>query len=81
MYLRGVNRLVGMVDKRLERGIWKTSSGYRVIIRVGDKLERKRFPPTSTVEALRNSRADHIRLRRPTRASRRSASTICATRF
>lgn len=54
-----------MKDKRLDRGIYQTASGFRVIVRIGDILERKRFPPTYTLEALRRWRDDHIRLRRP----------------
>lgn len=59
-----------MSDKRLAAGIWKTASGYRVIVRIGGRLESKRFPPTYTVEALKRWRDDHVRLRRPLRASR-----------
>lgn len=59
-----------MADRRLDRGIWKTASGYRVIIRIGDRLERKRFPPTYTLERLKQWRDDHIRLRRPKKAAR-----------
>lgn len=59
-----------MSEKRLDRGIWKTPYGYRVIIRIGDRLERKRFPPTYTLDALRDWRDDHIRLRRPKKAAR-----------
>lgn len=59
-----------MRDKRLAPGIWKTPLGYRILVRVGGKLESKRFPPTYTLEALKRWREDHIRLRRPARASR-----------
>lgn len=59
-----------MADTRLERGIWKTPAGYRIVIRIGDRLERKRFPPTHTLDALRKWRDDHIRLRRPKKHQR-----------
>jgi integrase len=57
-------------EKRLGRGIYKTTYGYRVIIRIGKSLHRKRFPPTYTVEKLREWRDDHIRLRRPKKSQR-----------
>lgn len=57
-------------DKLLDRGIYQTPYGYRVIIRIGDRLERKRFPPTYTLERLQQWRDDHIRLRRPKKAAR-----------
>lgn len=59
-----------MADRRLDRGIWKTEAGYRVVVRIGDHLERKRFPPTYTLARLRQWRDDHIRLRRPKKAQR-----------
>lgn len=59
-----------MREKRLARGIWQTPSGYRVIVRIGDQLERKRFPPTYTLDALKTWRDDHIRLRRPKKSAR-----------
>lgn len=58
------------MDKRLDRGIWQTPSGFRVIVRIGDQLDRKRFPPTWTLAALKRWRDDHIRLRRPQKATR-----------
>lgn len=59
-----------MKDKRLDRGIWRTPFGYRICVRVGQTLTRKRFPPTYTLDALRRWREDHIRLRRPTKSQR-----------
>jgi site-specific recombinase XerD len=57
-------------DKRLDKGIWKTSTGYRVIVSIGGRLESKRFPPNYSLDALRRWRDDHIRLRRPKDAAR-----------
>lgn len=57
-------------DKRLDRGIWKTKYGYRVCVRVGRVLTRKRFPPTYTLDSLRRWREDHIRLHRQNSNSR-----------
>lgn len=68
-----------MSDTRLARGIWKTSSGYRVIVRIGDRLERKRFPPTYTLDALKRWRDDHIRLRRPQKGQRGTFAEDVAT--
>jgi integrase len=59
-----------VTDKLIDRGIYRTTYGYRVIIRIGDKLDTKRFPPTYTVDALRKWRDDHIRLRRPKKTQR-----------
>lgn len=59
-----------MADKRLDRGIYKTPSGFRVYVRIGKTLESKRFPPTYTLDALRKWRDEHIRLRRPEKAAR-----------
>ncbi len=59
-----------MSDKRLDRGIYKTAAGFRVYVRIGTKLESKRFPPTYTLEKLRQWRADHVRERRPKRSAR-----------
>lgn len=57
-------------EKRLDRGIYKTDSGFRVYVRIGTKLESKRFPPTYTLDKLRQWRADHVRERRPKRSAR-----------
>lgn len=59
-----------MADTRLDRGIWKTGSGFRVVVRIGGVLESKRFPQTYTLDALKRWRDDHIRLRRPKRKKR-----------
>jgi len=68
-----------MSDKKLDRGIWKTPYGYRVIIRIGDRLERKRFPPTYTLDTLRRWRDDHIRMRRPQKHARGTFAEDVAT--
>lgn len=57
-------------DRRIDRGIYRTAYGFRVAVRIGAKLETKRFPPSYTISALQRWRDDHIRLRRPERAAR-----------
>lgn len=57
-------------DKRLDRGIYQTPYGFRVVVRIGKILRRKRFPPTYTLDYLRDWRADHVRLHRPKKHAR-----------
>lgn len=59
-----------MPDERIDRGIWKTKYGFRIMVMIGGKLETKRFPPSYTLSALQRWRDDHVRLRRPERAAR-----------
>jgi integrase len=59
-----------MADKRIAPGVYKTPHGYRVMVRIGTKIESKRFPPTYTLEALKHWRDEHKRLRKPFRAAR-----------
>lgn len=59
---------VHMADKRLDRAIYKTVSGYRIFLRIHGKAHTKRFPPTYTLEKLRNWRDDHERLYRRSHA-------------
>lgn len=59
-----------MRNVRLDRGIWKTPYGFRIMVQIGDRLETKRFPPSYTLPALQRWRDDHIRLRRPTKTIR-----------
>lgn len=68
-----------MADKRLDTNIWKTQTGFRVLVRIGTAQESKRFPPTYTLEALRRWRDDHIRLRRPKKAARGTFAADVAT--
>ena len=59
-----------MTDKRLDRGIWQTAYGFRIILRINGVPHTKRFPPTYTLDALRRWRDDHERLHRKARTSR-----------
>lgn len=56
-----------MKDKHLDRGIWETPYGYRIVLRIGTHLHTKRFPPTVTLDWLRDWRNDHERLHRKSR--------------
>lgn len=56
-----------MNDERLDRGIWKTPHGYRVVLRINGQLHRVRFPPTHTLKKLQDWRDDHLRLHKKTR--------------
>lgn len=57
-----------MSDKRLDRAIYKTDSGFRIFLRIHGTPHTKRFPPTYTLDALRNWRDEHERLYRRTAA-------------
>lgn len=54
----------------MDRGIYKTPYGFRVVLRIGRQLHRKRFPPTYTLESLRRWRDDHTRLHKPQQVRR-----------
>lgn len=54
-------------DKHLDRGIWQTAYGFRIVLRIHNKLHSKRFPPTHTLAQLRSWRDEHLkRFRRTT---------------
>lgn len=57
-------------DKWLDRGIWQTDYGFRIVISIQKHLHTKRFPPTYTLDALRRWRDEHIRLHRPKKSMR-----------
>jgi len=57
-------------DTRLDRGIFRTPHGYRIVLRINGRLSRKRFPPTWTLKALQDWRDDHIKLARSARPAR-----------
>lgn len=59
-----------MPDRRIDRGIYQTPYGFRIMMSIGGKLETKRFPPSYTLSALQRWRDEHIRLHRPHRAIR-----------
>jgi hypothetical protein len=47
------------MQRRLDKGIWQTDYGYRVMLSINRTLHTKRFPPTYTLEQLRKWRDDH----------------------
>lgn len=55
---------------RIDRGIYKTVYGFRVVISIGGKLETKRFPPSYALPALQRWRDEHVRLHRPEKTQR-----------
>lgn len=59
-----------MSDKRLDRGIYHTDYGFRIVLRIHGVLHRKSFPPTYTIKALRTWRDEHERLHRATTKAR-----------
>ena len=59
-----------MPDKHLDRGIWQTRYGYRVMIRIRGKLHTERFPPIYTLDRLRKWRDDHEKRHRPKKGQR-----------
>lgn len=59
-----------MSDTHVDRGIWKTDHGFRIVVRIGPTLHTKRFPPTYTLDKLRQWRDDHIKRHRPKKATR-----------
>jgi hypothetical protein len=55
-----------LADKHLDRGIWQTTYGFRIVLRIHGKLHTKRFPPTYTLTALRSWRDEHLRRHKTT---------------
>lgn len=45
-------------DRKVARGILKTRSGWRAVVRVNGKLLTKRFPPTAPIQHVRRWRDD-----------------------
>ena len=59
-----------MADKRLDRGIWHTPYGFRIVLRINGGLHTKRFPPTWTLDALRTWRNEHEKIHRRKKGTR-----------
>lgn len=59
-----------MSDKRLDRGIFQTPHGFRIILRINGTLDTKRFPPTWTLDALRTWRNEHEKIHRRKKGTR-----------
>lgn len=55
------------MQRRLDKGIWQTDYGFRVMVSINRKLHTKRFPPTHTLEQLRKWRDDHLKRHKRTK--------------
>lgn len=66
------------MSTRLDKGIFTTPYGFRVVIRIHKQLHTKKFPPTYTLQALRAWRDDHIKRHRRTTTRGTFAADVAA---